>query len=457
MWRLVAALVSLLAIVFGVGGVTEAHAQSGLTFTVTPPLFNLNLQEGENWTSGIQVVNGNPYDITVYAEPMLFRPSGEEGRPDFYVPDQSAAGESLEDRSNLAGWITVPRNAHTIPREQTVVIPIAIDVPLDAAPGGHYAAVLIGNRPPQGASEGGTVNVASSIASLIFLRVAGDIDERGRIRDFVTAKSLYQDAQAYLSLRFENQGNVHLQPQGDITIFNMFGKKRGYIPVNHASGYGNVLPGSMRTFAFTWKSDTGSWDIGRYRAEVTLGYGAEDKQFAQSTVYFWVLPLVPLLQVLTALIAFVWFFGWAVRTYVRRALAMESLRRMAARDDALHDAADSSHTNQAVRAEPVATTRTKIETLVRPLQEGMVDLRSAAEVATEPGVGVGPPVAAQKPGASLLRKYRLFFVFVVVVAIAWFAASAFFADVLTFERDYQVTEERRDGSSRDLDASAATP
>jgi len=416
-----------------------AFAQQGLTFTVTPPLFQLNLQPGESWTSGIRVVNGNPYDITVYAEPVLFRPSGEEGRPLFYLPEGDAS--LAPDQTTLAGWITVPQTALTIPREQTITVPIAIIVPKDAAPGGHYAALLIGTRPPQTSLEDGTVSVTSSIASLIFLRIAGNVIEDARIREFSTEKLMYERPEAQLSLRFENMGNVHLRPQGDITIYNMFGKKRGYIPVNQATDYGNVLPGSVRKFTFTWEGDPGAWDIGRYRAEATLGYGEEAKQFAQATQYFYVLPLVPLLQVLGGLAAFITFIGWAIRSYIRRALALEAKRVQHAR---LDTPPEVPHEESGAE-EP----RLKLESLILPLQDGMVDLRRGqAPQQTLPSM---ERYRSTRAGfIAFLRAYRLFFLFLLVVAFAWLAASAFFADVLTVHRGYRATEERPDGTSVDL-------
>jgi hypothetical protein len=437
--------------------IAYAQTDGALTLTITPPLFQLNLVPGESWTSGIRVVNSNPYDMTVYADPVLFEPEGDTGRPSFI--DVTTEGGAV-DTSTLAGWITVPRGAHVISREQTYLLPIAITVPEDAAPGGHYAAVLIGNRPPTDGREEGAVSVTSSIAALIFLRVAGDVVEDGRIRDFVTERSLYEEAEARLSLRFENQGNVHLQPQGDITIYNMFGKKRGYIPINQAGGYGNVLPNSMRKFTFMWTSDSGMWDIGRYRAEVTLGYGVEVKSFAQATTYFWVLPLMPLAQVLGGLVALMWFVGWALRAYVRRALALET-RGMDHSPEPLETTPQETLSESSPITSPhVDATRDeqptlRLGTLIRPIEKGMVDLRRAHIV-------VSPePVMSQKQDmygeqetslhiGAFMRQYRAFFIFLLLVVVGVFAVAAFVADVTTSERSYSAIEERSDGSHIEL-------
>jgi len=409
------------------------HAQGSLTLTVTPPLFQLNLSPGETWTSGIQVVNSNPYDITVYAEPVPFRPSGEDGRPAFFTPPKGKGGV-LPDASTLAGWITVPTDAVPISREQTTVVPIAITVPHDAPPGGQYAAVLIGNRASEEVREGDTVSVTSSIASLIFLRVAGTVIEKGRVRDFATERSYYETADARFSLRFENQGNVHLRPHGDITIYNMFGKKRGYIPVNQVEEYGNVLPESVRRFTFTWKGDAGAWDIGRYRAEATIGYGADATQYAQAATYFYVLPLAPLTQVFGAIVACALLVGWAVRAYVRRALILEAARL-----------SSSAVTTPAAPEEKVPESRLiKVGTLIRPIQAGIIDLRNVY-------APVSDPVRAEQVRAPLgiigfLRRYRIFFGIMAAFVIMFLFVRAYVTDVFVRERGYTVTEERPDGT-----------
>lgn len=440
--------------VFFLATTSVSAEEMGLSITIAPPLFQLSLQPGETWSSGITVVNSNPYDLSLYAEPILFEPSGESGRPVFITSPTGNSEEEDGMYSTLKDWITVPQKAVQITREQTYVLPISIHVPEDAAPGGHYAAVLIGNRAPEGTpEEGGTVNVTSSIASLIFLTVSGDVVEKGRIRDFVTEKSIYETPEANLSLRFENQGNVHLLPQGDITIYNMFGKVRGTIPVNVKKNYGNVLPESIRKFDFTWKSDAGMWDIGRYKAEATIGYGKEQKQSALATTYFYVLPIMPLLQVIGSLLVFVLFVGWVLRVYIRRALAIETAL--------LHqkESTPKEHTSGAeVQKTVPEVPRIKLATLIQPIKTGFIDLRD-----------IGVPkneihTIAQRKSASyavhseiepltlktFIRKYWLFFVSIAVIGLGGFTVSLFFTDVMTVSRDYSISEVRPDGSAIEI-------
>ncbi len=419
-------------------GYADAREQA-MTFTISPPLFQLHLQPGETWRGGITILNNNTYDITLFAESVPFSPQGESGRPAFMVQGQGISRDP--DPTTLAGWITLPQAGIPVSGESTVTIPLEVRIPQDAAPGGHYAAVLIGTRGAEGIDEGPAVSVSSSIASLMFLRVAGDVHEQARIREFSTEKGVYNTAEARFSLRFENQGNVHLRPQGYITIYNMFGKQRGRIEVNAGNDYGNVLPGSIRKFTFVWESDTGSWDIGRYRAEATIGYGNEDKRFATSTVYFWILPIIPFLQVLGAILGTLLIFGWAVRAYVRRVLALER---------AQHSAAEPSGTEpQAVRQTDEAPVRVStLERFVIPLQANeRIDLRrgrvSHPQSAYDGRTADGVQHSTRQGGiVGFLVTYRYALAFLAFAVAVWFAGKAYFADVLVYERPYEVYEER---------------
>jgi len=449
----------LFAVVLFVLGTPTTSAQSGeMTFTIAPPLFQLSLQPGEVWSSSIAVVNQNPYPLTLYAEPVLFEPAGEDGRPSFINPEGTAGPSGASESSNIASWITVPLQGATIQAEQTYQLPIVITVPEEAPPGGHYAAILIGNRPPEGTTESTNVSVTSSIASLVFLSVAGDVVENGRIRDFVTEEYVYDTPEARLSMRFENQGNVHLLPQGDITIYNMWGKERGYIPINQGSNYGNVLPGSMRKYTFNWKADTGIWDIGRYRAEATLGYGREAKQFASATIHFYVLPILPLIELFLALVFFVYFLGWAIRAYVRRALALEAAKG-GTRPEQTEPEQLASETEPYAPQEDVveeAPTEEPAElhlgTLIRPIQSGLVDLRrigGSEDDALQHDADIAA-LSNRFSVAAFVREYRFFFLFIIVISAAWIAANAFLSDVLTYDSEYEVTIEHPDGTEVEL-------
>ena len=161
----------------------------------------------------------------------------------------------------------------------------------------------------------------------LLVEVRGDVREQGMIREFSTEKSVYQELSAKFALRFENKGNVHLQPQGDIVIFNMWGRERGKIPINQETQFGNVLPGQTRKFAFEWKGEENLFESGRYLARATLSYGRAERQNITRETAFWVIPVKPLLIFFGGVAALLAFIVALARLYIRRILREEALRR----------------------------------------------------------------------------------------------------------------------------------
>jgi uncharacterized membrane protein YedE/YeeE len=291
-----------------------------LTLSISPSLFDMSVNPGQEWRSSLKVINVNDYDLTVYVEVVNFLPQGETGDGRFVPINANETGGTT-----LAEWFIINKEPIIIPREQTFEIPIAVRVPVDAAPGGHFAAILVGTKPLDNEAGEARVQTSQMITSLFFARVAGDIKEMGLVREFTAESTWLSKPEATFNLRFENKGNVHLQPQGDIRITNMWGQERGVIPINQSTQFGNVLPESIRKFTFAWKGEWSVSDIGRYTAEVTLAYGTTERQFTNAKASFWVIPVKLLLGIVIGLGLFAALVTWLVRLYVSRMLAMAGI------------------------------------------------------------------------------------------------------------------------------------
>jgi hypothetical protein len=385
------------------------HAQDALSLSVSPTLFEMSGSPGQEWSSDVRVINTNPFELRVYTDVVNFAPQGESGQGRF-IP--AFAEESLG--STFAEWISFENDEYVIPPEQTAQIQFTINVPEDAPPGGHFAAVLIGTRNDRDPDAELRVETSQVVSSLLFLRVDGDVIEDGSIREFRTTRSIHERPEVTFELRFENDGNVHLQPQGDIQIFNMWGQERGVIPINRRSLFGNVLPESIRKYTFTW---TGEWslaDIGRYRAVATLAYGEEQRQFASAETSFWVIPWRALFVVLLSLVAFIWFVTWAIKLYVRRMLALAGV----------------SPEIQALQKQ--RSHRSRQVSVTAPIEAGMLDLRSRLQ-------GSNSLRGRITSVWSFIRSYQHFFLSVIVVIAFAYIAFLFIKSAAVDERGYEVT------------------
>lgn len=387
----------------------------GLSFAVTPTIFDMAAAPGQTWDSSINVVNNNPYELTVYASVVNFKPEGEQGHGTF-VPILN----EQKDGTTLAEWITVSSDPITIQKEQSVAVPLHIAIPSDATPGGHYAAVMIGTRP---AEKDGKLEVktAQIITSLFFVRIAGDVIEKGEVRTFRPTSWFAGKPEMSFEVRFENKGNVHLQPQGEIVIKNMWGKERGIIPINHETHFGNVLPESVRQFDFLWKGESSLTDIGRYTANLTLAYGDKEVKFTTRSAAFWVIPVKPVLVFVLSFVFATWFITRTVRAYVRYMLRMSGINP------------DVHVSKQRTGYQPhTGDVRIERKVSVRaPVVAGVVDLKRRLEAAK----------AFLDTGAilwSFVRSYKTFFLSAVVCIVIFTGAFWYVTTVLTEQRDYEV-------------------
>lgn len=299
------------------------HAEESLTLTVTPPLFQLTIGPGEFWASSVKVINTNPYDLTVFATAVNFRQQGEDGQGSF-LPILDEGSEHT-----LASWIELSKEGVHIKKGASGEIPFSLRVPTDASPGSHYAAIMVGTRPNEGVGGQSQVRVSSMVSSLLFLRIKGDIREEGYIREFSTDQALYERPGGSFTLRFANTGNVHIRPQGEIRVEDMWGRERAKFFVNKDTEFGNVLPLSVRKFSFLWE-DNGTQaallSAGRYTASATLVFGEDSRQSALASVSFWVLPLRPLAILLLTILLLGLLATWFVRRSVQRSLERVGIR-----------------------------------------------------------------------------------------------------------------------------------
>lgn len=407
-----------------VGGGVRVHAQSQ-SISVTPPLFQLSIEPGDIWQSSVRVVNPNEYSLTVFAEVVNFAPDGEGGQGKF-LPILN------DDESNpisLAEWIEVPEGPHVIPPGQTIDVTFFVDVPEDAPPGGHFAAILISTEPPRDDQGPVAVSTTQTVTSLFFVRIEGDILEKALIRELSVLPRSVEEPHAEFSLRFENKGNVHVQPRGSIRIYNMWGKERGVIPINSESHFGNVLPESIRDFRFAWTGERSLADIGRYTAEASLAYGENGSQTALGETSFWVLPIRGALITFGVIAFFVIAIVWMIRLYIRRMLILAGIDP----DEKKHEKdTEVAPKRSRVKAKPVT-----YKTATLPLTEGTAELRDRL---TDSHSFLEILVTF----LGFVRHYKFFFLAVLTLVALFVGLVLYIGHVTDRETSYEIQIQRGD-------------
>lgn len=297
---------------------------AAFALTVSPPSFpDLAANPGDTIARVLRVQNDAAAPVRVQAEAVNFAgvPGDEtRGTPDFYP-----VGEIRNGRE-LAGWLRMTSPELILPPGEAADIGFEIRVPEDAAPGGYFGAVLLTMTAPD---EPG-VTVAARTATLILLRVHGEIREEAVLRSFAPDRLVADGLPIAFETRVENTGTVHVRPVGTITIRDLFGRVAAEFEVNRLEGK-SVLPGGTRRFEISWLRDPGpyrseldrairNFAIGRYTAELRLAYGEEGKTL-QADAAFWVLPWRLLAAGAVILIAMLLFMKWLLARHQKSVIA----------------------------------------------------------------------------------------------------------------------------------------
>jgi hypothetical protein len=286
--------------------------------TLTPIRYEVEGERGGTVNVEVTLLNETENAETYYISYSNFEAQGETGNPNFVDPTYG-----------IGTWMSSPPVVDLMPGEAKTV-PITINIPIDAEPGGHFGVVFWGTNPP--VSEGNQVAIGAKTGLLVLLSVLGDVKEAGGIAGFGLKenKFFYNTLPVNFEYRFRNDGGDRIKPDGKISIRNTF-----YLPAEKLNANpveGNILPGSTRRFEVPWVENPRESDyvapknplskffddalyqlknfaFGFYFAKLSLSYGANMGMFQESDPKaFFVFPW-QLLLVIAFILVIVFYFG----------------------------------------------------------------------------------------------------------------------------------------------------
>jgi len=298
-------------------------AQESLALTISPPKFELEGDRGSIIKQVIKIFNETTESKLYYPSLQDFMARGEAGEPG-WVEEPTEYG--------LSPWIKIGTGPISLGPKERKEIQFSIEVPDNAEPGGHYAAIMFSTQPPTEILGATPIAIAGKLGSLVLLRVGGEITEQGKLLEFNTKdkKSFFTHLPVDFYLRFENLGNVHLKPQGTLKITGILDitATPTTLLVNEAGG--NALPKSIRRYDITWtrpgaivgpqgpleelKAQWKGFAIGKFTAHLNLFYGTEGRQVT-SEKSFWVFPWLLILVMAIVLAGLIFGLKFGIRKY----------------------------------------------------------------------------------------------------------------------------------------------
>lgn len=295
--------------------VESPNNNAGQALEIAPPVLTLTANPGDTVNTQINLRDISNTPLIVTSTINDFSARGENGEPNIDLEGTEPSPYSIKP------WMQ-PLPQLNLKSKEIQKLPVVINVPKDAAPGGYWGVVRFTATPPDMNSTG--VSLSASLGSLIFLRVNGEAKESMEVLEFYASEpgkdksaGLFEQAPIDFVLRIKNTGTVHEQPVSQIRVVDMFGREAASVNMNLEGR--NVLPGSVRKF--TSAMDRGALGtstlFGKYTATITSTFGAS-KQTVTKSIEFWVVPYRMIIVIIVGLILLFFIIRTLLRNYRRK-------------------------------------------------------------------------------------------------------------------------------------------
>lgn len=240
------------------------------TFTISPPAVQVQLDPGKQTEGKLKIINDGNTALIFKTSVQDFIVKDDNGTPFILPPD------TLSNKYSGASWIAIYPSVVTVEPHQKVELSFFIQVPLDARPGGHYAAIMYTPTSTIGLSGTGAA-VNTSVGTLFYITVKGPVTIKATVSKFLT-KGLWDFGPVKLNTSILNVSDLHITPAGTITVTNMLGQKSD---VKSLSQY-NIFPGVARNY----ETSVGKkFMLGFYKASLNATYGPNNSVLAATTSF----------------------------------------------------------------------------------------------------------------------------------------------------------------------------
>lgn len=292
-----------------------APTNSGQALEIAPPVLTLTGDPGQTIKADLNLRNVSNTNLVVKNQINDFTAAGDDGTPKLILDDETSP-------YSIKGWLTPLPELVLVPK-QIKTLPITINIPKDASPGGHYGVVRFTGTPAE--LEGQGVTLSASLGSLMLITVNGAVKESLEVQDFTitkdgVSKKVYESTPLTFTEKIKNTGNIHEKPAGQVTITDMFGKKVATLNVNLPPR--NILPQTVRKFEQPLDSSViGNRRLfGRYSASMKLTYGTNNSQSVTASTTFWVIPWKLIAMFAAAIVVIILLLVLLVRFTSNRAV-----------------------------------------------------------------------------------------------------------------------------------------
>lgn len=213
-------------------------------------IFSFSMNPGEKKTFVVNVQN-----ISDYSEKIKITSD------DFSFGENNEIANIVEENemSGMKEWISAEeKDSIELGSKDKKELKLTVAVPENAAIGSHYALVLISAIPQTEEQELKSTLVSGRVGIYILVNVSGEVSGKGSLNSFKAP--ILAGKKAVMKMEFENKGNIHYIPHGEVRIKNLVTKQTQKLEVEKHF----VFPGKKYLFELNWN---GASLFGVYRAQ----------------------------------------------------------------------------------------------------------------------------------------------------------------------------------------------
>lgn len=270
---------------------SAALAPNAITITAIPPRLELAALPGATLQETIKIRNESKSAMAFDIKATDFIVNDSQGTP-------MAVAETVSGRWSLASWITASPKKILLQPQQTTTINLVISLPKDALAGGRYAMITYSpNTEGLLGVQGSGSAIVQKVGTLIYLNVIGNVTEAAHLKEFKVQQPFSYYGPIDLTAEIENLGDIHVKPQGQITVTNWLKDTVGQFQLDEK----NIFPFASRTYAF---SLPGKYRLGRYAAKLEAVVGSSNLPI-HGLIYFWIIPVKEISLIAAAILLIV--------------------------------------------------------------------------------------------------------------------------------------------------------
>jgi hypothetical protein len=270
---------------------------------INPPLIDQEMSGRDVITKNVTLTNHAPYRMVAFATVNEISVNTNGEIKEFISPTMT------DQTTTVTSWIEVTRARLEIDPGATTTIPVTVRVNPLAKPGIYYAFVGFiegANQPEaQAAALRGDGN-----GTIIKITIKDKKNDLLRISNFLVDHLVFLQDNRDISIEVQNNGDADSVPKGEVIFYNSRGEEVASTKVNDE---GVVVPqGKTHTFVV----QIPFYDkLGRFKANVKLDYGINQKGSIFDTTQFFMMPL----KLMIGLVFLIVLFSFLATHLLRRA------------------------------------------------------------------------------------------------------------------------------------------